>query len=160
MITRSVTGRRETDLADDDVLEDVIEAPVAELMAQDRHYLLVVTPHLRLLLLPLRLLDSSLLLLLGLQLHPLGFLQQSVEQDDPLEPGDDGEDALEEAIVGGDILEEAVEVGVAVAGPFAALDHVELVEGEGDGGGQGLDLETIMIIKVMMVIMIIKVMMV
>ena len=114
---------------------------MAELVAQDRHDLLVVTTHLLLLLLPRLLLEGRLLLLLGLQLHPLGLLQQSVEQDNPLEPGGDGQDALEEAKVGGDILEEAVKVGVAMAGAFTALDHVELVEGEGDGGGEGLYLQ-------------------
>ena len=40
-----------------------------------------------------------------------------------------------------DGLEESVEVGVTVAGPLAALHHVQLVQGEGDGGRQRLDLD-------------------
>ena len=34
------------------------------------------------------------------------------------------------------LLEKSVEVSVAVTRPLAALDHIELVQGEGDGSRQ------------------------
>lgn len=38
------------------------------------------------------------------------------------------------------LLEESVEVGIAVAGPLATLNHVELVQWERDGGSKALNL--------------------
>merc|ERR550519_631195 len=113
----------------EDVFEDMVHLPVTKFMSKHCHDLLIVATgclfllSLALLLLLLCLLLSFLLLFfISFQLHPFRLFQQCVKEDNPFE------------------LEESVEVGVAVAGPLATLNHVELVQWERDGGSKAFNL--------------------
>merc|ERR1719339_748887 len=113
----------------EDVFENMVHLPVTEFMSKHCHNLLIVATcclfllSLALLLLLLCLLLRFLLLFfISLQLHSFRLFQQCVKEDNPLE------------------LEESVEVGIAVAGPLATLNHVELVQWERDGGSKAFNL--------------------
>merc|ERR1719222_780598 len=112
-----------------DVFEDMVHFPVAEFMSKHCHNLLIVATCC-FLILCLALLLFLLCLLLGfflfffisLQLYPFRLFQQCVKEHNSLE------------------LEESIEVGIAVAGPLATLNHIELVQWERDGGSKAFNL--------------------
>merc|ERR1719458_2382504 len=113
----------------EDVFEDMVHLPVSQFMSKHCHDLLIVATgclfllsFALLLLLLCLLLGFLLLFFISFQLHPFGLFQQCVKEDNPLE------------------LEESVEVGIAVAGPLASLNHVELVQWKRDGGSEAFNL--------------------
>ena len=137
----------------EDVFEDMVHLPVTEFMSKHCHNLLIVaTGCLFLLSLALLLLLLCLLLrfllffFISLQLHSFGLFQQCVKEDNPLEP--ERYSKFNIASIGTfpmciakfNLLEESVEVGIAVAGPLATLNHVELVQWERDGGSKAFNL--------------------
>merc|ERR1719341_1818487 len=113
----------------EDVFKDMVHLPVTQFMSKHCHNLLIVATgclfliSLAILLFLLCLLLRFLLLFfISLQLHSFRLFQQCVKEDNSLE------------------LEESVEVGIAVAGPLATLNHVELVQWERDGGSKAFNL--------------------
>merc|ERR1719507_2102432 len=113
----------------EDVFEDMVHLPVTKFVPKHCHNLLIVATgclfliSLAILLFLLRLLLGFLLLFfISFQLHSFRLFQQCVKEDNSLE------------------LEESVEVGIAVTGPLATLNHVELVQWERDGGSKAFNL--------------------
>ena len=137
----------------------MIHLPMAKLMSKHCHNLLIVATSC-FFLLSLALLFFFLLFLLSfllsffisLQFHPFRFFQQCVKENNPLEPDRCILKKLSLptyqvklsphfCLLEFDPLEESVEVGVAVAGPLAALNHIELVQWELNGGSEAFNLK-------------------
>ena len=120
-ISKESEHEKDLDLTNDNVLHDVVELPVAELVSQDGHNLLVVAAGLLLALILLFLVILFLFLFRHYFL-PLLLFQEGVKQNDPLK------------------LEEAIEIRVAMTGALGAFNNKQLVEREANGGGESLDI--------------------
>merc|ERR550532_1752342 len=110
----------------EDVFKDMVHLPVTEFMSKHCHNLLIVAAGclflISLAILLCLLLGFLLIFFISFQLHSFRLFQQCVKEDNPLE------------------LEESIEVGIAVAGPLATLNHVELVQWERDRGSKAFNL--------------------